>query len=41
MKDLGIAFFIKVIALIVLAIFFSYYKGWYPKTEIQRENLYR
>lgn len=40
MKDLGVAFFVKVIALILLAIFFSYYKEWYPKTEVKRENLY-
>lgn len=40
MKDLGVAFFIKVIALVVLAIFFSYYKDWYPKMEIKREALY-
>ena len=40
MKDLGVAFFIKVIALVLLGIFFSYYKDLYPKAEIKRENLY-
>ncbi len=37
---MGSAFLIKVLALIILAIFFSYYKDWYPKPVVERETLY-
>lgn len=40
MKDLGGAFLIKVVALILLAGFFSQYKKWYPKQTVRRETLY-
>ena len=39
-RDLGGAFLIKVLALIVLATFFSYYKDWYPKPVVDRATLY-
>ena len=40
-KDLTGAFAIKVLALIVLGIFFSYYKDWYPKPVVERDTIYQ
>ena len=40
-RDLSGAFLIKVLALIILGIFFSYYKEWYPKPTVEREAIYK